>query len=229
MPDDTLTNREVADWLGLSFRTIREWAIRGVLPYKLGGTQQGGPIQQFDPDDVAEFIMKHRTADTELTEILEREALLTKPQVAERLRVSSSAVARMRAAGTLEAIEFRHNLIRYHPEDVANMIAAHKQWSEHTEDHGETDDADIHAQIRAALGTRFKPGRQLLTSKETMKWLGLGDWSVRQLAEDGYLPLVTLPPLSVRRFDAYDVQELVERRRPQMRGEWAALPLGGSE
>ena len=226
MADEALDKYEVGEWLGVSYRTVEGFAAQGVLPYSLGGDRaRGGPRMQFQPADVGEWIMRHRTTDTELNELLTRDALLSKSEVGNVLRLAPGAVARLRSSGTLPAIEFRHNLVRFHPEDIANMIAEHKAWHEEPEDHGEVADAEVYAQIRAALGTRYTPGRQLLTLREAMKWLGLSAWSVRQLADDGYLPWVSLPPLDSRRFDAYDVQELIERRRPQQRGAWAEFPL----
>ena len=114
-----------------------------MLPYTLDSTGSGSPRRQFRAEDIGEWIMKYRTSDTELADLLTRDALLTKSQVGNVLRLAPGSVSKLRKAGALPAIEFRHNLVRFHPEDIAIMILAGKSWTEDAEEHGEFPDSGV--------------------------------------------------------------------------------------
>jgi excisionase family DNA binding protein len=150
--------------------------------------------------------------------------MITKRELADRLRVSPWKVEQLVRAGAIPAIRLTPVTVRYHLEDLKAYVAANKATPDPNA-YGENSDADIESEIRRALGTRYPEGTQLLTTAEAAEWLGLSVWSIAAWARRGWLPRVTLRPGSSVRFDAWDVQEVIERRRPQRRGAWHEMPL----
>jgi excisionase family DNA binding protein len=122
-------------------------------------------------------------------------------------------------------VEFRFNVIRYHPDDVTRYILANKDRGE-VNRYGESEMADFTSKLRLAMGTQLEAGQQLLTVSEAARLLGVGLSRMRALGDQGVVPWVRLRPLDSVRFDLADVQEAIERRRGPVRR--TALPGGES-
>ena len=150
--------------------------------------------------------------------------LLTKFELADHLRVSHWTVDKLIEAGAFPAIRFSATAVRYHLDDLKAYIAENKALS-NPNTYGLNEHHELEQGIRRAMGTRFPEGTQLLTSKEAASWLGVSIWSINNWSKAGHLPRVVLRPIRSVRFDAWDVQELIEVRRPARRGIWEEQPL----
>ena len=68
------------------------------------------------------------------------------------------------------------------------------------------------AQVKTAIAKR------LLTTKEAATYLGMSDWSIRQLARAGKLPVVSGCEECNWKFDVHDLDEFIENNK-QWNGE----------
>ncbi len=61
--------------------------------------------------------------------------------------------------------------------------------------------------------------KRLVTTKEAAKYLGMSDWSIRQLVRSGKLPVVSGCEECNWRFDVHDLNEYVENNKQWNAGE----------
>lgn len=138
--------------------------------------------------------------------------LLNIDQVTDRLQVYKMTARRLQGAGAFPAIRLSERTVRYDEDDIAAYIARNKEfapieWPE-----------TFSARMAEATGERIKPNTQLLKPKVVQEWLGISATTLYRWAKSGRLPRVYLRPKRIRRFDAADVQALVESRRPDQIG-----------
>ncbi len=145
--------------------------------------------------------------------------LLTNGDVADRLKVSLKTVATLEKAGAFSGIRLTARTLRYDVDDIAAFIARSREG-----DPLEWPDA-FGAEIAAATGERIPQNTYLLRVKDVCEWLGIGDTTAWRWVDEGRLPVVKLRPMKITRFDAADVQALVESRRPDQIGAMPALEV----
>ena len=150
--------------------------------------------------------------------------VITKYEASDRLRLHYRSLERLVRAGAFPKIKLGSFTVRFHLDDIRDYVLENKERSTEVAG-GVVPHAELAAEIRAAVGLPFPEGEQLLTVKEAASWLGVSSVTVTAWVNQGWLSRVRLLPLRAVRYDAFDVVNFIEARRPIRRGVWREEPI----